>query len=240
MPLRRSRGQRLRPSLLLLAVLGAGALLLFAVVAAYEAGRSELRLQYERALAEAQRVKELDRLLNERIARLEAEREALQSRYAELERTYRQQALEPRYATLLRLLRRKEAEGVPLERLAFLLESASVKRDCSKEVETHRLFVRVPLARQARDTVAVAEGRITVTVVGRPARDAEGRPQAWFDPAAPVEVTFHLLDGRREQSSGVLPLMRELVLDDVAYRVALHPARRRGFLQVTVQRCAYP
>ncbi len=222
------------------AVSAALALAALAAIAGYEAGRAQLELERDRALAEAGRVREHNRVLVERLARAEERLALLERRYARLEEAYRRRALEPRYAELLRLIRRREAEGVPLERLRWLIDQAGIAERCEETVEVQRLFVRVPLARGQRSTAALAGGRITVRLVGTPARDAEGRVEAWYDPEQPVEMIIQLLDGRRQTLRGPLPLLARVVVGDRAYRLAAQPGERRGYAQIAAQRCAYP
>jgi len=233
------RRARRRP----LATLGAALLFVAAAVTVayggYRAGIAEGRAERERLRTELQRAREQVRILEERQARTAQRLDALQLAYRELERRYRERAIEGDLEEVLVLLRQRIAEGVPLSRLRFLIANARVERRCGKSERT-QLFVRVPLARDRRAAATLAEGALTVAVEGVPARDAEGRPEAWYDPLEPVRVRILTLDGRREELEGRLPVAREVVASGSVYRLVLAPSARRGWLEVAVQRCDQP
>ena len=235
---RATRRQRRRRFLLAM-VGGAGtvALLLLVVMMAYETGLSQDAAERERLRADLQRLKEVNRILNEKLATTQERLEGLAKTYAELRAAYEETTVEGELADLVALLERRMEEGIPAERLAFLLRNATADAGCESEVETARLFVAVPLARGQRTSASLAGGRIALAVEGRPARDEGGRPEAWFDPAAPVRATLTLIDGRRERFEGVLPATYRLLLEGREYRLVLQAAARRGFLEVALQRC---
>ncbi|GBD41655.1 hypothetical protein HRbin39_01039 [bacterium HR39] len=229
------RGRR-RPLSTLLGTLGILAAAVLVAYGGYRAGLAEGRAERERLRTELQRAREQVRILEERGARTAQRLDALHLAYRELERRYRERAIEGELEEVLVLLRRKLAEGVPLARLRFLVENAAVERRCG-ESERARLYVRVPLARDRRAAATLAGGVLTLAAEGEPARDEEGRPEAWYDPLKPVRVRILRLDGRSEELEGPLPLARELLVGNAVYRLVLAPDPRRGWLEVTVQRC---
>ncbi len=239
--MRRERRRRRRwPWPWLLALAGGAVLVVLAAYGGYRAGLAEGAATRARLLSERQRAEETVRILEEKLARTEARLDQLRLAYRELETAYRRKAIEGELEELLALVRRRLAEGVPLERLRFLIASAAPQERCDQELEAGRVYVRVPLARGVRFGLALADGRIALSVAGRPARDEEGRPEAWFDPAAPVAVEFVLLDGSRQRIEGTLPLVHRLVAGGDEYRIGLQPDSRRGWVRVAVQRCDYP
>ncbi len=231
------RRRRRRLLLILLATLASAGLFLLVVMMAYETGLSQDEAERARLRADLQRLKEVNRILNEKLAVSQERLENLARTYAELRAAYEEKVVEGELARLLALVEDRLRRGVPPERLAFLLRNATAEAACETEVETARLFVEVPLARGERTSAGLAGGRIAVTATGRAARDEGGRPEAWFDPGAPVRATLTLIDGRRERIEGELPLVARLLLDDREYRIVLQAADRRGFLEVTLQRC---
>lgn len=228
--------RRRRPLATLLGIVTIAACAVLVAYGGYRAGLAEGRAARERLRTELQRAREQVRILEEREARTAERLDALRLAYRELERRYRERAIEGELEEVLVLLRRKLAEGVPLSRLRFLVENATVERRCGESRRT-RLFVRVPLARDRRHAATLFGGVLTVAVEGEPARDEEGRPEAWYDPLKPVRVRILRLDGGREELEGPLPLARELLVGDAVYRLVLAPDARRGWLEVTVQRC---
>ena len=82
-------------------------------------------------------------------------------------------------------------------------------------------------------------GRISVTGLGRNAIAANGGIQGWFDPAQEVSITLNVIDGETTTIDGVLPLYKSVVLEDREFRFAFQPGRR-SFVQVAVDRCAFP
>ncbi len=234
------RRRRRRLLLALLGILSGLALLLLMIMMAYQTGLSESAAERARLRADLQRLKEVDRILNEKLAVSQERLEGLAKTYAELRAAYAEKTVEGEVAALLELLKSKLEEGISAERLAFLLRNATPEADCGRAVETARLFVEVPLARGRPTNASLAEGRIAIRIEGQAARDEGGRPEAWFDPGAPVRATLTLIDGRTQRIEGVLPITHRLLLDDREYRIALQPAQRRGFVEVALQRCEPP
>ena len=85
-----------------------------------------------------------------------------------------------------------------------------------------------------------AEGAITVTAQGEPAKNRNGAPQAWFDSDRPLKLSFARLGGKSDAVDGTLPLHHALVIDNIEHRFSVHPADLRGFVQVTAIGCKYP
>ncbi len=231
------RHRRRRLLLIAAGILSGAALLLLVVMMAYETGLSQDAAERERLRADLQRLKEVNRILNEKLATTQERLEGLAKTYAELRAAYEETTVEGELAALVALLERRMEEGIPAERLAFLLRNATAEAGCEEAVETARLFVAVPLARGQRTSASLAGGRIAVAVEGQAARDEGGRPEAWFDPGAPVRATLTLIDGRRERIEGTLPVTYRLLLEEREYRLVMQAADRRGFLQVALQRC---
>lgn len=191
--------------------------------------------------------------LREEIERLQASNVALGERLtvaaqaADAART-RARALEQRYAVevpqgiereLLARVERQLAAGVPPERLAFLIEQSGPQRECAAP-ETRRFVVRTPINQELGAAVGFAGGRVVVGGDGTPARNAQGLPEAWFDPGEPVTLRFRTLDGRTETVEGVLPLHHAMAVGGREYRFSVTGSDRRGFVDVAAQSCAFP
>ena len=229
---RRARWAALKWALGLGAIIAAG-------VFAYDTGttlaeREVQELRQEIADLSA-RVEELDKANTD----LGAEVIMAKRKLEEAERRYAADVPTGQLAQVLGQLREKLNDGVELTRLQFLIESAQNKRDCDAKPETKRFIVQTPLTTGAHDSVSFADKRVTVTALGEPARNEDGKVEAWFDPAAPVTVHFTLIGGKSKVAAGILPLHASVVLDDSEYRYTIS-AGQRGFVQVTGDRCDYP
>lgn len=211
-----------------------------AVYGAYEAGRAQLELDNGRLRAENGRLEALDRERTQRLVEALARVEVLEARNRELEAELAQRLPNAEIQRLVELLQEKRRAGVPVERLASVLAAISRERDCRPEAEPPRVWVAVPLVRDRRNHVSLADGRITLRLSGEPARDAEGRPQAWYDAAGPVRLDMVSVAGERFEMTGILPLARTVVVAGREYRILVQPDERRGYARLAVESCAWP
>lgn len=211
-----------------------------ALFAAYEAGTVRRAAEIERLRAENARLKAVDDERVERLVEALARVEVLEARNAELERRLARQTPDAELRDLVELLRDRLRRGIAADRLAFLLRSASPVRECVSEEEGRRVFVAVPLARGRPSSANLAGGRLTVTLAGEPERDEEGRPEAWYDPSAPVRLSLTTVEGRSSEIQGPLPLFTRLVVGEREYRILAQPDERRGFARLVVESCAWP
>src|SRR5690606_40780231 len=85
---------------------------------------------------------------------------------------------------LLKQAKQRLEEGVELSRLSFVISAVERERDCRGEPVTRRFLVRTPLHRGGNDAASFADGLFTVTASGPTAVNADGNPEAWFDPSA--------------------------------------------------------
>lgn len=143
--------------------------------------------------------------------------------------------------TLFDIVRGKLADGVSRERLEFVISAAEEQRDCEEVPAAKRFIVTTPLHRGDRaSAVGFGNGAITVSASGASMRDANGNPEAWFDPAQPVTVSLVALSGQSVEKTGVLPLYPSVILGDAEYRMSVVAGPNRGFAQVSIQKCRYP
>ncbi|TVR99742.1 MAG: hypothetical protein EA406_02650 [Rhodospirillales bacterium] len=163
-------------------------------------------------------------------ARVEAE---------ELRRRYDRDVPTGELRELFDLMQARLDEGLPLDRLRFVMAQASVQRDCDGRPTTKRFVVRTPLYQGRDHTVSFADGTITVTGVGAPARDAAGNPEAWFDVTEPVTLRIAHIGGTGGETTGLLPLNHAIVIGDTEHRFSAVPGPR-GFVEITADRCRYP
>jgi len=141
---------------------------------------------------------------------------------------------------LLAMIKAQIKEGADPERIKFLVGVAAKVGSCDGEPRTKRFLVRTPIYEGANDAVAFADNTVIVTAQGASATDADGNREAWFDIAKPVLLRFAEPGGSGTEATGLLPLHHSVVRGDKEYRFSAVAAERRGFLSVTVERCAFP
>jgi len=217
-------------------VLGA---LLFAGYYAYETG-SALAQQEVRDLR-----REIDRLrgsvaeLTNAREELAREVEAARDREEQWAERYRRDVPTGETKELFALVQDRLSSGVPADRLAFVIGATSTAASCDGRPETKRFIVPTPIYQGANDSVGFANSTIRITARGESAINRNGNPEAWFDPAKPITVTFASLGGKSSEVSGLLPLHHSVVKGENEYRFTI-AAGNRGFVNVTGDRCDYP
>jgi hypothetical protein len=136
------------------------------------------------------------------------------------------------------LARKQLDAGLAPDRLAFVIRSARPPRNCT-EPQSKRFVVVTP-AYQGPDTqVSVGEAGVLISAKGMSAINAAGQPEAWFDPAKPVSLTFKTLDGQSEAKSGPLPLQHTVVASGREYRFTIAEGEK-SFAKITFDSCEYP
>jgi Tfp pilus assembly protein PilN len=220
--------------MLILAALGA------AFYFAYETARQLARIEVARL---EDRVASLESRLDaqaEEKRQLQNELEATKEKLAEWRQRYEEEVPEGEPAELLGQLRQRLDEGVPADRLNFVITKASAERTCGAGPTTKRFIVQTPLSTGASSSVSFAQGRITVTASGPSATNSQGQPEAWFDPAEPITATFYRVGGDNQSVEGDLPLHHSIVIGDQEHRFTITEGNNRAFAQVTWERCEYP
>ena len=233
---RRRRQRRLRMAkwLFVLAVLfGAG---LFAYQTGSWLARQEV-IRLEEQIEGLQAT--IDDLREDKRA-LETRLEEAKARATNWRERYEAEVPEGTRKELLDLVQTRLEAGVAADRLAFVISEAANERQCDAGPATKRFLVQTPLSTGANGSVSFADGTVTVTAQGASATDAQGNPEAWYDPAEPVTARFTRPGGDASEASGKLPLHHSVVVDGSEHRFTLVDAEARGFVNVTWERCAYP
>lgn len=220
----------LRGALLIAAIGGLGALL-------YQTGAEISHGRVAGLEAEIARLADRERELGERAARLEIELAAARRETAHWKARYAADMPTGKARDLLVLAGDLLAQGVAAERIGQMMERAGRKVDCSGEPATRRFLVRTPIYRGANNAVTFANNAITVTASGASATDSSGNPEAWFDPALPINIRFTEIGGTPQEINGVLPLHHSVLWHDGEYRFSLVAAEQRGFVNVSAEHC---
>ncbi|MBI1205657.1 MAG: hypothetical protein GC191_00050 [Azospirillum sp.] len=161
-----------------------------------------------------------------------------ETRAAELEARLATDVPHGDLARLMQLVSERLAEGVGIERLAFVIAAVQNKRDCQSP-ETKRFVLSTPIYKSPNRAISFAGGTITVTGEGASMRDANGDSEAWYDPAQPVSLRITAQGGKDYPVQGVLPLHHSIVIGNSEYRFTV-VAGSRSFAEVTADRCSFP
>ena len=143
-------------------------------------------------------------------------------------------------AALMGRIREKLEAGVDEDRLGFLIDSAGNPRNCDNKPVTKRFMVRTQISRAVNDSVSFAKNRITITALGESALNAEGKVEAWFDPAQAIALRLTQIGGKTTIEKGKLPLHASVIVQNKEYIYSVVAGRQRGFVEVTGDRCDYP
>jgi hypothetical protein len=218
-----------------------GLLVLAGAVASYYVGRSQSRVEIARLRADLSALQELNRLLTERAANAEQRAEAEITKTARLRQDYAANVPRGDVREMLALVEAKLRDGVPAERLAFLLREARVERRCEPATETKRLPVHTAAATVPPSTIAFAKDRISISAEGTPTRKPGGGTESAFDPTQPVALRFLKIGRDVAKVEGRLPVSHALVLGDQEYLFLAKPSdKAAGQVEVVAQVCAYP
>lgn len=207
---------------------------------AFQLGIEDERGRTGRLAEEAAKLAETSQQAVQANAQLRAQLQASQARIREIEGTLgAMPRLSESARILMPVLEKKLAEGADPKRLADTIGAIDQARDCEAP-ETKRFLVKTTLTADGPNTsVGFSNGLVTVSGQGVAARNAEGKVEAWFEPAEPITVRFTQIGGRTVEAAGKLPLHHTFSAGQVEHRFSVM-ASARGFVQVTSERCKIP
>lgn len=137
---------------------------------------------------------------------------------------------------LVTLLREQLTKGTDPERLAFVIRSARPPTGCV-DPESKRFVVATPANSGPKSVVQIADS-INITGEGISAVNQSGNPEAWYDQAKKVSITFENGD-QKEVKKGILPIRHSMVVEDKEYRFTVETGAR-SFAKVVFDSCDYP
>lgn len=208
-------------------------------VFAYQIGVEQVESRERQLREEIARLEQQQRSLEQTAIQAQAAARTADARYEEAAARLEEEVPTGDLRTLMRLLSERLDEGVPLDRLAFYIDSADEARDCSDPV-TRRFIMPTEVYQGANTSVSFADGRISVTGIGQSATNDNGTQQAWFDPGEEVTVRFAVVGGEETAVSGTLPVHQSIVLNDREHRFTVVEGEERSFVQVTSDNCPFP
>lgn len=174
-------------------------------------------------------------LLQGNVTELRAEAQTANTRYEQIKAEYNAIMPEGPMQDLTRLVREQLDQGMAPERLSFVIKSARPPTGCT-DPESKRFVVSTPNY-TGPDSNASVEG-ITIKAKGVSATNRNGQPEAWFDPAQTVAVTFTTAEGT-ETKSGIFPIRHSVVSGGREYRFTIEEGAK-SFARVVFDSCAYP
>lgn len=171
------------------------------------------------------------------VTELRAEAQTANTRYEQIKAEYNALMPEGPMQDLTKLVREQLTQGMAPERLAFVIKSARPPTDCT-DPETKRFVVSTPSYTGPESSAAVADGAIIVKAKGASSINKDGKPEAWFDPAQNVEVTFTTSKGN-EVKKGPFPIRSSVITGNREYRFTIEEGAK-SFAKVVFDSCAYP
>jgi hypothetical protein len=206
---------------------------------AYESGSRLAQVETNALRSEIDQQRRMIAALQQQLSQTEALRQQAEGRMREWEARYARDVPTGTARELFMQVQERLAEGLAADRLGLVLRNATNGTKCDAGQETRRFMLATPLTRGGQTSVSLA-GAIVVTGEGQSARAADGAPQAWYDPAAPVTIAAIQPGGGRTEATGRLPLTFSVVRGANEHRFLVAEADLRGFVTVTAERCDYP
>lgn len=193
---------------------------------------ASLKKETESARADAKK-------MQDDLVKARAENQTVNSRFEQLQTQY-QQELPDQGPTreLVQLVRKQLSDGMPPERLSFVIKSARPPRNCS-DPSSKRFMVKTPAYTGPDSAASIGEGAVSVSGMGAASRNKDGQLEAWFDPTQQVSVNFKISGGEVQRKVGTLPLQHSLIASGREYRFTLSEGEK-SFIKVTFDSCDYP
>lgn len=177
--------------------------------------------------------------LRSEIAGLTAALRAERDRVDAWQQRYEADVPNPQEAEILAAARARIDAGISVTRLTEVVALARDDVDCVPLGATKRLIVNNEIQSGANGTVSFVDGAVTITARGQAARNQNGLPVGWFDPAKPVTAVFGHLGGETFSTEGLLPLHHSVAVGDTEYRFSI-VSGARSFVEVTGEACPFP
>lgn len=130
----------------------------------------------------------------------------------------------------------KANEGVELNRMQNIISGIAKDAACDADIDSKRFMVLTPVSPDEVSTASYYRGLITVSGIGSSVMNENGAPEAWFDPAKEVTISFMLPGGEKQDIEGTLPLYHSVITGGSEYRFSI-TAGRTSFADASVQRC---
>lgn len=230
----RRRRSRVVWTLILLTLLGGSAFVI------YQAGGERARadsLDLERRVTS---LTDENAGLTQELQRQTVAANEASAREAEIRQRYDRDVASGTLKQMLDLVSERLDSGIPSQRLAEVIRTASVRPECEDKPTVKRFLPRLRTGNSTEgNTLSTFFDRaVTVIAEGEPAY-SDGRPRSWFNPGKPVKVKFNVVGGTVSETTGELPLDHVFTYGKTEYRFSLvHTGN--GWIQITGDRCKAP
>lgn len=176
-------------------------------------------------------------MLREQVTELSATAQTSNKRYEQLQEEVESVIPAGPMQDLVTLVRKQLEQGTDPERLSFVIRSARPPTGCVDPADK-RFVISTPAYKGPTSFAEIADGAIKISGTGKSARNTKGQPEAWYDPAKRVEITFEHND-KKEKKRGTLPIRYSIVVADREYRFTIESGAK-SFAKVIYDSCAYP
>ena len=176
-------------------------------------------------------------ILQDNATELSATAQTANKRYEQLQEEVESIIPKGPMQDIVTLVREQLKQGMDPERLSFVIRSARPPTGCV-DPESKRFVINTPAYKGPKSIAFIADGVVEITGSGSSARNDKKMPEAWYDPAKKVAITFKYGE-KTETKTGTLPLRYSIVSEDREYRFTIE-AGARSFAKVIYDSCAYP
>ncbi len=176
--------------------------------------------------------------MREDLTKLRAEASTANIRLGQLRASFDEVLPEGPMQDLVLLLKKQIDEGIDAKRLEKVILSARPPQNCS-EPKSKRFVLTTPAYKGPESRVLIDGGKIIIYGKGKSARNAKGKPEAWFDPSRTVELSFKQQNQDVEVRKGYLPLYHSVIIENKEYRFTVAKGKQ-SFAKVTYDVCDYP
>lgn len=138
---------------------------------------------------------------------------------------------------LYEILTKRLEEGVPAERLSFVIRHAQAAPKCLEKPISKKIPIGVPGAAAGKTTFF--DGMLMIEGKGLAAKNQQGAKEFWFDPKNAISIELSHVTGKSHAVTGKLPFETLLQVGDKIYHINLR-AGPRGYCFVSATECDYP
>lgn len=201
-------------------------------------GRSNVENQSEALTTQIKEKTAQVKTLEEELMLARANAQTIEARYQQLQNdVLKELPFDGPLRDLIEELRARLDGGVNPERLSFAIKAARPPQNCS-DPQVKRFVVSTPNY-QGPDSQVEIKGGVSVSGAGVVAKNKEGSPEAWYNPAKPVTITMKADNGKKKSKKRTLPFSDTMIVNGKEYRFTFSEGTR-SFVKVTYDFCDYP
>jgi hypothetical protein len=212
--------------------------MLAALIIGFYAGNLKNKQDTRQIAIQNQELQQLAEVADQTTTDLQANYQTLAIQYQQLTDKYKRDVPQGDLAILTAMIKDQLDKGLPSKRLMQIIRSAQPPQNCSEAV-SKRFILSTATYKGPQGAITFADGAITVTGTGESSINNKRSKEAWFDPGKPVTIIFHVIGGKKEEKTGLLPLHHTIIVQNREYRFNVSEGPR-SFVVVTSDSCDYP